>query len=623
MHTPAKTTQIALIIITICISQIVFGQGVAINNNGAAADPYAILDVQSNSKGVFVPRLTSAERTSMTPSLGLTQKGLLVFDNDSVKFFYWNGSLWQSFGSGTQGPIGPIGPTGLKGATGIQGTTGAKGTTGTRGPTGPTGGGSSCLSMDQTYDGCGGSGSGRIITTDAGRIEMNLPAGGTNATALLVTTAKGTNPSPTDGIEVLHTAHGAAIYAENTTGANLYGTIQGVSLSTNSNTTYFPSAIAGYFDGTGHGVGVWGEVSLGTGTSGGAGLYGQAYNNNFGATLFSNSYPGLDCWTNSASSQSAQIVSSGASYTNPSLYVIGKSQFDCSNDATCHAIIMNNLAMEPTLATSASYYGYLGTNSYPWYYLYYMNATQVSTKESKRNINYLDNSTYELAMSDIDAIIPAFYKYKIETDNPVPGQESKYRPNMHMGLILEDVPDYLQDNTFSGIDIYALSTLSLTGVKYNRNEITKLENKVNSLEKSQTISDFGISFINGNSVWVNYSEEFTGKLSDGNVPVVTITPLSQTASLYISEQTDKGFRVSSSSSANCNFNWIAVSKITYSQEIQVVTDINPELYRQLRVSEATKSYVKSISTGKTHESLMTLQGENRDLSKVKSLRLKK
>lgn len=55
----------------------------------------AVLELKSpsNNQGFLVPRLTTAERTAIT-SLSATEKGLLIFDTDINKFYYWSGSAW-------------------------------------------------------------------------------------------------------------------------------------------------------------------------------------------------------------------------------------------------------------------------------------------------------------------------------------------------------------------------------------------------------------------------------------------------------------------------------------------------------------------------------------------------
>src|SRR5437868_11984716 len=61
-------------------------QNVAINNSAVVADPSAMLDVNSNSKGMLVPRMTQAQRLAIiNPATGL-----LVYQTDIDSGFYFN-----------------------------------------------------------------------------------------------------------------------------------------------------------------------------------------------------------------------------------------------------------------------------------------------------------------------------------------------------------------------------------------------------------------------------------------------------------------------------------------------------------------------------------------------------
>jgi len=70
--------------------------GVGIGTSSPNAN--AILDIVSpdNNKGVLVPRLTTAQRNSMSASLSAPEIGLLVFDSDANGFYYWSGTAWSS-----------------------------------------------------------------------------------------------------------------------------------------------------------------------------------------------------------------------------------------------------------------------------------------------------------------------------------------------------------------------------------------------------------------------------------------------------------------------------------------------------------------------------------------------
>lgn len=75
-----------LSIILLFVSIIGFSQGVAISTGSGVPDASAMLDVQSNTKGLLVPRMTMAERNAIvTPATGL-----LIYQSDNTPGFYYN-----------------------------------------------------------------------------------------------------------------------------------------------------------------------------------------------------------------------------------------------------------------------------------------------------------------------------------------------------------------------------------------------------------------------------------------------------------------------------------------------------------------------------------------------------
>jgi hypothetical protein len=71
-------------------------QGVAINTDASAPAASAVLDVKSTDKGVLVPRMTTAQRTAIANVV----KGLLVFDNSTSSFWFYNGGTWVELSTG-------------------------------------------------------------------------------------------------------------------------------------------------------------------------------------------------------------------------------------------------------------------------------------------------------------------------------------------------------------------------------------------------------------------------------------------------------------------------------------------------------------------------------------------
>jgi len=64
---------------------------VSINADGSDADSSAILDAQSTEKGILIPRMSTSQRDSINDPA----TSLLVFDNQTGSFWFYNGSGWQ------------------------------------------------------------------------------------------------------------------------------------------------------------------------------------------------------------------------------------------------------------------------------------------------------------------------------------------------------------------------------------------------------------------------------------------------------------------------------------------------------------------------------------------------
>ena len=77
----------------------VYSQGAAINSNGNAADPSAILDVSSQNQGLLIPRMTEAEKNAIANPA----TGLIIFQTDNTTgLWYFDGSSWMQ-SAGTSG----------------------------------------------------------------------------------------------------------------------------------------------------------------------------------------------------------------------------------------------------------------------------------------------------------------------------------------------------------------------------------------------------------------------------------------------------------------------------------------------------------------------------------------
>jgi hypothetical protein len=72
------------------------------------------------------------------------------------------------------------------------------------------------------------------------------------------------------------------------------------------------------------------------------------------------------------------------------------------------------------------------------------------------------------------------------------------------------------------------------------------------------VFDNGVASIEGTSVFVAFDQNYADML--GETPTVTISPIGNSASLYIAKMDKNGFTVASNSSATAQFTWIAVGK---------------------------------------------------------------
>lgn len=69
---------------------LLIAQSVGINNDGSQPNSTAMLDIKSNSKGILIPRMTSAERLAIVSPA----TGLMVFDTETLSFWMYRSILY-------------------------------------------------------------------------------------------------------------------------------------------------------------------------------------------------------------------------------------------------------------------------------------------------------------------------------------------------------------------------------------------------------------------------------------------------------------------------------------------------------------------------------------------------
>lgn len=99
-----KLYLLSLFLGLLLLSNIINAQ-VAINNDNSNPDPSAMLDVKSTDKGMLVPRMTTAQRTTISSPAN----GLLVFDSTTGSFWFYNSGAWQDLTGQNPNPWIPSG----------------------------------------------------------------------------------------------------------------------------------------------------------------------------------------------------------------------------------------------------------------------------------------------------------------------------------------------------------------------------------------------------------------------------------------------------------------------------------------------------------------------------------
>lgn len=90
MNTKKRIIAMALLFSASIYSQV----GIGTSNPSAKS----ILDLSATDKGFLLPRMTTVQRVAMAPN-NTTDRGMQVYDIDTLSIWYWNGSSWIQQGS--------------------------------------------------------------------------------------------------------------------------------------------------------------------------------------------------------------------------------------------------------------------------------------------------------------------------------------------------------------------------------------------------------------------------------------------------------------------------------------------------------------------------------------------
>jgi Chaperone of endosialidase len=82
--------QLLIIVLMLALSTGLYAQ-MGVNSTGAAPNPSAMLDVSSTTKGLLIPRMTTAQKNAISPK----PIGLMVYDITIASLQHWDGFNWS------------------------------------------------------------------------------------------------------------------------------------------------------------------------------------------------------------------------------------------------------------------------------------------------------------------------------------------------------------------------------------------------------------------------------------------------------------------------------------------------------------------------------------------------
>jgi microcystin-dependent protein len=88
------------LLFVLCVAGYTTAAQTSIGIGTTTPDPNAVLDINSNQKGVLFPRLTTAQQTTLAAMLGPSELGMIVTDAGSGTPRWWTGSAWRSVSAG-------------------------------------------------------------------------------------------------------------------------------------------------------------------------------------------------------------------------------------------------------------------------------------------------------------------------------------------------------------------------------------------------------------------------------------------------------------------------------------------------------------------------------------------
>gem|GEM_PF-6171856 len=254
------------------------------------------------------------------------------------------------------------------------------------------------------------------------------------------------------------------------------------------------------------------------------------------------------------------------------------------------------IGQDPVVAPSNDAWGYCGTSNESWWYVYTYFLNVWSEREKKRDITIVEGTLADMLWEDVESINPYLYKFKAEVDELTVDNSAKYREQLHLGVMVDEVPDYLKDQSLTHLDLYGFTSLTFAGLKHLKKEVDEIKGSGNGVAK---VDDFGSVVMNGVELRVVYSSEFTSKLN-GATPVVTVTSEDPNVVIAVRAKDSRGFTlVASQSVSGLGIDWLANAKVQVAADSENGSAVDANLVDQLYIpadkAASITEFYKSIT----------------------------
>ena len=93
MKTKSNLSTLLVTVILLLAGEISFAQNIGINSTGSSPNASAGLDIDFNNKGLLIPRLTTAEATTLAATAA---EGLMIYNTTTKCFQIFIGTAWQN-----------------------------------------------------------------------------------------------------------------------------------------------------------------------------------------------------------------------------------------------------------------------------------------------------------------------------------------------------------------------------------------------------------------------------------------------------------------------------------------------------------------------------------------------